>query len=117
MIGLTTLTASGRPIVTPKLNRKRAALVLSAIDEILTWEKHSGQERDVRFVELGHYLCEVRAGQYWRLDNLKSFDQWVVAVFGWLEAAWKQIPPRGSRYHASKVTHRSDPAMERLRWS
>jgi hypothetical protein len=24
-------------------------------------------------VELGRYLCEVRAGQYWRLENLKSF--------------------------------------------
>ena len=28
-----------------------------------------------RFVELGKYLCEVRAGQYWRLENLKSFDE------------------------------------------
>ena len=25
-----------------------------------------------RFVELGRYLCEVRAGQYWRLEKLKS---------------------------------------------
>jgi hypothetical protein len=29
----------------------------------------------LKFVELGRYLCEVRAGQYWRLDNLPSFDQ------------------------------------------
>src|SRR5215469_10713512 len=33
------------------------------------------QERDTRFVELGRYLCEVRAGQYWRVDNMKSFDE------------------------------------------
>ena len=26
-----------------------------------------------QFVELGRYLREVRAGQYWRLENLKSF--------------------------------------------
>jgi hypothetical protein len=31
-----------------------------------------GQER---FVELGRYLCEVRVGQYWRVENLKSFDE------------------------------------------
>jgi hypothetical protein len=28
-------------------------------------------------VELGRYLCEVRAGQYWRLENLKSFDEFL----------------------------------------
>jgi hypothetical protein len=55
--------------------------VLSKIDEILAWEKNSDQERDVRFVELGRYLCEVRAGQYWRLDNLKSFDDFLEKKF------------------------------------
>ena len=25
----------------------------------------------------GEYLCEVRAKQYWRLENLKSFDQFL----------------------------------------
>ena len=35
----------------------------------------SWQEKDARFAELGQYLCEVRAGQYWRLENLKSFDE------------------------------------------
>ena len=29
----------------------------------------------MRFVELGEYLCEVRAKQYWRLGRLKSFDE------------------------------------------
>jgi hypothetical protein len=81
LIGLTTLTINGRPIVTPNLNRRRAAQVLSAIDEILAWERDSGRQRDVRFVELGRYLCEVRAGQYWRLDNLKSFDEFLEKKF------------------------------------
>jgi hypothetical protein len=81
LIGLTILTTNGRPPVPPKLNRRRALLVLSKIDEILAWEKNSGQERDVRFVDLGRYLCEVRAGQYWRLDNLKSFDEFLERKF------------------------------------
>ena len=34
-----------------------------------------------RFVDLGRYLCEVRAGQYWRLDNLKSFDEFLERKF------------------------------------
>jgi hypothetical protein len=58
----------------PKLNRKRALFVLTKIDEILAWEKQKEIERDTRFVELGRYLCEVRAGQYWRLEQLASFD-------------------------------------------
>jgi len=56
-------------------------LVLSKIDEILAWEANRGQECDVRFVDLGRYLCEVRAGQYWRLDNLKSFDEFLERKF------------------------------------
>src|SRR6266478_8361076 len=81
LIGLTTLTNNGRPAVTPELNRRRALVVLSKIDQILAWEKTADQEKDVRFVELGRYLCEVRAGQYWRLDNLKSFDQFLEKRF------------------------------------
>jgi hypothetical protein len=65
----------------PKLNKKRAQFVLAKIDEILSWERRSETERDTRFVELGRYLCEVRAGQYWRLDNLKSFDEFLERRF------------------------------------
>ena len=54
----------------PRLNRKRAPFVLTKIYLILAWEKRKEQERDTRFVDLGRYLCEVRAGQYWRLENL-----------------------------------------------
>ena len=81
MIGLTTLTTNGRPLEAPKLNRRRAVFVLSKIDEILAWEKAADQERDSRFVDLGRYLCEVRSGQYWRLDNLKSFDEFLERKF------------------------------------
>ena len=81
MIGLTSLWINGRPIVLPELNRRRALSVLNKIDEILHWEKTKEQERDVRFVELGQYLCEVRAGQYWRLENLKSFDEFLEKRF------------------------------------
>lgn len=35
----------------------------------------------MRFVELGQYLCEVRAGQYWRIENLKSFDEFLEKHF------------------------------------
>ena len=65
----------------PKLNRRRALLVLAKIDEILFWEQNTERERDARFVDLGRYLCEVRAGQYWRLDNLHSFDEFLEKRF------------------------------------
>ena len=65
----------------PKLNRQRAAFVLTKIDEILAWEKNTSQEREARFVDLGSYLCEVRAGQYWRVDNIRSFDEFLEKKF------------------------------------
>jgi hypothetical protein len=67
--------------VAPKLNHRRAVFVLAKIDEILAWEQRAEQERDTRFVELGRYLCEVRAGQYWRVDKLKSFDEFLEKKF------------------------------------
>jgi len=72
---------SKNPPPAPKLNRKRAMFVLSKIDEILAWEQRKEAEKDTRFVELGRYLCEVRAGQYWRLENLKSFDEFLKRRF------------------------------------
>src|SRR6266853_141834 len=69
------------PPMPPKLNRKRALFVLTRIDEILAWERQKEAERDTRFVDLGRYLCEVRAGQYWRLENLKSFDEFLSRRF------------------------------------
>jgi len=55
--------------------------VLTKIDEILVWERRKDAERDTRFVELGRYLCEVRAGQYWRVENLNSFDDFLEKRF------------------------------------
>ena len=65
----------------PQLNEKRAQFVLAKIDQILDWERQTDRERDTRFVELGRYLCEVRAGQYWRLEKLASFDDYLERQF------------------------------------
>jgi hypothetical protein len=79
--GLTSFITNGGPPMLPKLNRRRALFVLSKIDQILAWEQRVEHDRDTRFVELGRYLCEVRAGQYWRLENLKSFDDFLERRF------------------------------------
>ena len=88
----------------PKLNRKRALFVLTKIDEILAWERRSEAERDTRFVELGRYLCEVRAGQYWRLENLKSFDEFLARRFPesrrkayYLMSIHEHLPPQARK--------------------
>src|ERR1700752_3302074 len=65
----------------PKLNQKGARFVARKIDEILAWEKRKETEKDTRFVELGRYLCEVRAGQYWRLENLQGVDDFLQRRF------------------------------------
>ena len=76
LIGLTSLHTENPPMP-PKFNRRRALFVLGKIDEILAWEQRKDTERDTKFVELGRYLCEVRAGQYWRLEDLKcSMSFW-----------------------------------------
>jgi hypothetical protein len=72
---------NGRPAVTPELDRQRAEFVLGRIDQILAWEKNKEQERDVRFVELGECLCEVRSKQLWRLEKLDLFDQFLEKQF------------------------------------
>jgi hypothetical protein len=80
LIGLTNLWTSKLPME-PKLDRRRALLVMDKIDEILAWEKIKEQEHDVRFVELGQYRCEIRAGQYWRVEKLRSFDEFLEKRF------------------------------------
>jgi len=80
LVGLTSLITKERPKL-PKFNRRRALFVLTKIDEILAWEKRKDIERDTKFVELGRYLCEVRAGQYWRVENLTSFDDFLERRF------------------------------------
>jgi hypothetical protein len=81
LIGLTSLWIEKKSAMTPELNVKRAVFVLGKIDEILTWDKDRLQEKDLRFVDLGRYLCEVRSGQYWRLEKMKSFDDFLERRF------------------------------------
>ncbi len=103
MVGLTSLITRYPPML-PKLNRRRALFVLTKIDEILAWEQRNEAERDTKFVELGRYLCEVRAGQYWRLENLKSFDEFLGRRFPesrrkayYLMSIHEHLPPQARR--------------------
>jgi hypothetical protein len=68
-------------MLTPEIDQRRATFVLGKINDILSWEKTKEQEKDARFVELGEYLCEVRAKQYWRVERLKSFDEFLEKHF------------------------------------
>ena len=88
----------------PTLNQKRALFVLTKIDEILAWEKQKEAECDTRFVELGRYLCEVRTGQYWRMENLKSFDEFLEKRFPesrrkayYLMSIHEHLPPQARK--------------------
>ena len=88
----------------PRLNRRRAVFVLSKIDEILAWEQKKETERDTKFVELGRYLCEVRAGQYWRLERLKCFDEFLERRFPeskrkayYLMSIHEHLPPQARK--------------------
>ena len=103
LIGLTSFITRDPPML-PKLNRRRAQFVLTKIDEILAWEQRKEAEKDTRFVELGRYLCEVRAGQYWRLENLKSFDAFLERRFPesrrkayYLMSIHEHLPPQVRR--------------------
>jgi hypothetical protein len=88
----------------PKLNRRRAMFVLTKIDEIMAWERQKEAERDTRWVELGRYLCEVRAGQYWRVESVKSFDEFLGMRFPesrrkayYLMSIREHLPPQARR--------------------
>ena len=88
----------------PKLDPKRAHFVLSKIDEILAWDKRQDSERETRFVELGRYLCEVRAGQYWRLEKLTCFDEFLEERFPesrrkayYLMSIHEHLPPQARK--------------------
>lgn len=103
MVGLTSLLTRNPPVL-PKLNHRRALFVLTKIDEILSWEKKNEAERDTRFVELGRYLCEVRAGQYWRVEQLASFDDFLARRFPesrrkayYLMSIHEHLPPQARR--------------------
>ncbi len=81
MTCLTSFITRDGPAPLPKLNRQRAGYVIARIDEILESEKRSEKRRETYFVELGRHLCEVRAGQYWRVEGLHSFDEFLAKRF------------------------------------
>src|SRR6202007_558015 len=96
--------ASRYPPMPPKLNRKRALFVLTRIDEILAWERQKEAERDTRVVDLGRDFCEGRAGQYWGLENLKSFDEFLERRFPesrrkayYLMSIHEHLPPQARK--------------------
>ncbi len=70
-----------------------------------TWYKfRRSRQRDTRFVDLGRYLCEVREGQYWRLGNLKSFDEFLARRFPesrrkpyYLMSIHEHLPPQARK--------------------
>jgi hypothetical protein len=99
-------------MATPELDHRRATFVLGKIDEILSWEKTKEQEKDVRFVELGEYLCEVRAKQYWRLEKLKSFDEFLEKRFA--ESRRKAYYLMTIHEHLTRV---SKPQLREMGWT
>src|SRR5579863_802922 len=85
-------------------NRRRAVFVLSQIDEILAWQHEVERELETRGIELGRYLCEVRDQQYYRLDNIRSFDEFLEKRFPqsrrkayYVMAVYEQLPREAHR--------------------
>jgi hypothetical protein len=99
--------------VLPVFDRARAIEVIGAIDSILDWERHYEDERESRFVELGQHLCEIRAGQYWRVKGLSSFDDFLS----------KRFPDsRRKAYYLMSIHEQLEPkmkrdALQRMGWS
>jgi hypothetical protein len=68
---------------------------------IAFWYKRS---KDALQFDLGRYLCEVGAGQYWRLENLNSFDEFLARRFSesrgkayYLMSVYDHLPPQARR--------------------
>ncbi len=72
---------TARAVGPPVLKENRALRVLQKIDELLRQESEAKNQQDASYVDLGRYLCEVRAGQYWRIENLRSFDDYLETRF------------------------------------
>ena len=84
--------------------RRRALFVLAKIDEILAWGQRKETECDTKFVELGRYLCEARAGQYWRVEGVKSFEEFLQRRFPesrrkayYLMSIHENLPPQARK--------------------
>jgi hypothetical protein len=103
LVGLTSLITRNPPMP-PKFNRRRALFVLARSTRFWRGKAQKETERDTKFVELGRYLCEVRAGQYWRLENLKSFDEFLERRFPgsrrkayYLMSIHEHLPPQARK--------------------
>ena len=90
----------------PRRGRSSAPAVSPGFATALTspsrWRR--SRARHPFLVELGRYLCEVRAGQYWRLQNLKSFDEFLERRFPdsrrtayYLMSIHEHLPPQVRR--------------------
>src|SRR5207244_4039271 len=77
------------------------------------------KKKDARVVELGEYLCEVRPKQYWRLEKLKSFDEFLEKRFpesgrrAYYLMAVHEIPDR--THHGVAATNDSSASSRRCR--
>jgi len=94
----------------PTYDVHRAHEVIDEVDSILRWERRTEQERDSRFVELGQHLCEIRAGQYWRAEKLRSFDDFLSKRFPdsrrkayYLMSIHEQLEPKINRAALHKM--------------
>ena len=54
-------------------------------------------------MELGRYVCEVSTGQYWRVEKLKSFDEFLARRFSESRQAYyfmsvqEHLPPQARK--------------------
>jgi len=82
VIGLTSLKSSPLRKRRPRLDRERARFVLQRIDAILAWEEEVSRQREIKYAELGRYLCEVRDREHWRLEpGCDSFEAYLQKKF------------------------------------
>ena len=103
LIGSMNLITKNPPRL-PAYDPDRAHEVIEHVDSILRWDRSSEKERDSRFVELGEHLCEIRAGQYWRAEQLASFEEFLAKRFPdsrrkayYLMSIHEHLEPRISR--------------------
>jgi hypothetical protein len=109
LIGSMNLITKNPPPL-PTYDPHRAHEIIDAVDSILRWERNAEKERDTRFVELGEHLCEIRVGQYWRAEQLKSFEEFLAKRFPdsrrkayYLMSIHEQLEPKINRADLRKM--------------
>jgi len=81
----------------------------SEIDKILSWRSNR-RERDSKFVELA-VICASAAGQYWRVDNVRSFDEFLERKF---RSPAQGVLPDGIHEHLTPIRKRE---LELIGWT